>query len=457
MLTVGMLIVLLVCCMLGTSKCSDAPEDLQEVRERAKSHSEGSFARELLSLRRHAGGPLFIFSIGTAPEALDSCSLDPHEFPLHMNVTSFNDLRHLLRGPNIHIAHGYRPYSPYHWSPVNAHGSRASAHHRADSYLPHLSMSKELRQFLLEHEELLANWSRCDKRPLVVGLCPSVGMGNWVRTNIGGFMLSLELGGVFSRDCVSDHLIHLERLWEPRWPGPMDWVRIREKAMEPGSKGPCGHGGCGSRHEVYVEMKHVNAYFGDARGKDGRPLRQSVPADTLRRARTSPTCANIIWQQYPSLEKITFEPLPPIPRHRVQRLLAVPEFRAVLQCSGNRPCNSTLVDLGAVSYNLFTNVAVKPSRDLSAFFVHRVKELGFQAGEQYLVGIQMRLGLEEGLDFLNNLTVAEVCKVSDDVIEDVCVYVVLHWYSLRSSSCRGFGRRHCKCVIGWSAPMAVAR
>ena len=77
-------------------------------------------------------------------------------------------------------------------------------------------MSKELRQFLLEHEESLANWSRCDERPLVVALCPSTGMGNWVKATMGGFMLSLELGGVFSRDCVSDHMIHLERLWEPR-------------------------------------------------------------------------------------------------------------------------------------------------------------------------------------------------------------------------------------------------
>ena len=133
-------------------------------------------------------------------------------------------------------------------------------------------MSKELQQFLLEHEESLANWSRCDKRPLVVALtvCPAAGMGNWVKTTMGGFMLSLEFGGVFSRDCVSDHMIHLERLWEPRWAGPMDWAGIREKAMEPASNTSCGHGGCGSRPEVYVEMESVNGYFGGGRRKDGQ-------------------------------------------------------------------------------------------------------------------------------------------------------------------------------------------
>ena len=418
-----MAIALLSGCLLGSSLQTelDTPENISELS--AYPHSGRS--RVLWSPRRPAGGPLFIFSNGTAPEALDSCSLDPHEFPLHMNVTSFNDLRQLLRGPNIHIAHGYRPYSPSHWSPVNVHGSRASAHHNADSYLPHLSMSKELRQFLLEHEESLANWSRCDERPLVVALCPSAGMGNWVKANIGGFMLSLELGGVFSRDCVSDHMIHLERLWEPRRVGPMDWVGIREKAMEPASSASCSYGGCGSRHEVYVEAENVNVFFHGPMEEVVR-LRHSVTADTLRQARTSPTCANIIWQQLyefhaPTSESLHLETLP-IPRHRLRRLLAVPEFRAVLGCNGNKPCHSTLAKLGAVSYNLFTNVAVKPSRDLSAFFVHRVKELGFQAGEQYLVGIQIRLGLAEGLDFLGDLTVADVCKVNEGFVQYLCVW-----------------------------------
>ena len=331
-----------------------------------------------------------------------------------MNVTSFDDLRQLLRGPNIHIAHGYRPYSPRHWSPVNVHGSRADAHNKADTYIHELSMSKELQHFLLEHRKSLANWNNCDERPLVVALCPSAGMGNWVKANIGGLMLSFELGGVFSRDCVSDHMIHLERLWEPRWPGPMDWAGVREKAMEPVSNASCDHSKCGSRHEAYVEMENVNGYFSSVPGKDGQSLHQSVPAATLRQARTSPTCANIIWQQ--NLRERTTESLPPIPPQRLQRLLAVPEFQAVLQCSADKPCHSTLAGLGAASYNIFTNVAVKPSRDLSAFFVHRVRELGFQAGEQYLVGIQLRFGVAEGFHFVGDLTVVDVCKVSEDVV-----------------------------------------
>ena len=222
----------------------------------------------------------------------------------------------------------------------------------------------------------------------------------------------------------------------------MDWAGIREKAMEPASNASCGHGGCGLRHEVYVEMEGVSGYFHGPTGKGVEPLHQTVPADTLRQARTSPTCANIIWQQSSSLNQRFKKTLPPIPRHRLRRLLVVPEFRAVLGCNGNRPCHSTLAKLGAVSYNLFTNVAVKPSRDLSAFFVHRVKELGFQAGEQYLVGIQIRLGLIEDFNFLGDLTVADVCKVND-VVVSTCVsalYVtpcglprgIWHAYSVQS-------------------------
>ena len=64
---------------------------------------------------------------------------------------------------------------------------------------------------------------------------------------------------------------------------------------------------------------------------------------------------------------------------------------------------------------------MKPSRDLSAFFVHRVKELGFQAGEQYLVGIQLRLGLAEGRNFLGDLTVQSVCKVNEGFVQYLCV------------------------------------
>ena len=324
----------------------------------------------------------------TGSYPMENVHLNESQYPSVSGVESFEHLRELLRGPNVHTAHGYRPYGDHTWTPWKGLDIR-------DSFDPREMRTEELEEFLIQYANETKSWKYCSSKGIIVGMCGEGGFGNWVRGDLGGMMLALELGVPFTRQCDVDALIPLEKLFQPKGIG-FDWVQFRGQLSQGDT--------C-----VFGKREIVESPLEAALYEPSDVFAILLTLSQVRRVQAPPT---IYWRQFRHLPATDSSRLPPISPLRARRLLRVPEFRAIIGCTDPKDCRHTLANLHRVASGVAWNAFMKPSRDFAAFVAARIRAMNIIPGKQYIVGLHIRAGIDEGASFSGGVNVTQVLMVS---------------------------------------------
>ena len=247
-------------------------------------------------------------------------------------------------------------------------------------------VSEELEEYLEEYAMAVSDWTPCDERPIVRSNCQEGGFGNYVRDEVGGWLLALELKAPFIRTCPRvDSKVPMERVFEPRTP-LVDWVRFEHMLRKPPK---CGsEAKCHSRTIMHPDPKVYS-----------NPGSELAICNTMKKVRAIGSCKTIYWGGLGWVTRplAVSQNVPSMPKATADRILKIPEFVGVMDCGHAQNCDhGFLAQRNPPAFYLYGNLAMKPSEDYAAWIRGRIRDFNLIPEQQYIVAMHLRLGIDEG-------------------------------------------------------------